>query len=386
MATQTWINFVHSWHTLGIVLKWMCITVIGIPVAIATCLVVALAALAFFALVILAALGSLALVYFIIKGAVRLTMLAPEAIAEWRRKRNSKKLLPLSERQPIPLHEPWNIGRISRREARQRQQPAQPIQLVPAGYYLSEDVLQAPEEVHLAEEKREPSESAVPISDIAGSNKITCCVCLEEKLETEYPARLPTSTCDHNITDCCSDCLSQSIKMAFEGNIWTNIRCPVCNEQLDHQDMREFAPNEIFEKYDKLSMRQALERDLPNFRWCIGPNCSFGQEHPEDLLSQPILTCSACSFVSCARHNVGWHNRETCDEYEKRVRKGMAGASKKSEKVIAKISKKCPKCQRAINKNGGCMHMTCVCGLEFCWHCLHSYPGHTWGCSRRGVH
>merc|ERR1712039_782627 len=35
--------------------------------------------------------------------------------------------------------------------------------------------------------------------------------------------------------------------------------------------------------------------------------------------------------------------------------------------------KRCPKCSAAIEKNGGCDHMTCRCGYEFWWTTLKSY-------------
>merc|ERR1711879_1118705 len=44
-------------------------------------------------------------------------------------------------------------------------------------------------------------------------------------------------------------------------------------------------------------------------------------------------------------------------------------------------TKPCPKCKNPIEKNGGCMHMTCRppggCGHEFCWICKGDWKGHT---------
>jgi ariadne-1 len=52
--------------------------------------------------------------------------------------------------------------------------------------------------------------------------------------------------------------------------------------------------------------------------------------------------------------------------------------SKKNIVWLEKNSKPCPNCQRPIQKNGGCSHMTCPrscgCGYEFCWICMGRYP------------
>lgn len=40
-------------------------------------------------------------------------------------------------------------------------------------------------------------------------------------------------------------------------------------------------------------------------------------------------------------------------------------------------TKKCPKCGINVEKNGGCMHMTCVnCKHDFCWMCLQDWKKH----------
>jgi hypothetical protein len=62
-----------------------------------------------------------------------------------------------------------------------------------------------------------------------------------------------------------------------------------------------------------------------------------------------------------------------------------------SRKLILESTKKCPGCQRAIEKSWGCDHMTCKCAAcriergrcnvcvgsrckkEFCWQCLAPY-------------
>jgi hypothetical protein len=56
---------------------------------------------------------------------------------------------------------------------------------------------------------------------------------------------------------------------------------------------------------------------------------------------------------------VAWHETETCEQYDKKLSKGMSKEEKKTERIIKKIAKRCPGCRRFINKNGGCPHMTC---------------------------
>ena len=58
---------------------------------------------------------------------------------------------------------------------------------------------------------------------------------------------------------------------------------------------------------------------------------------------------------------------------------GLLGGKKEylNDMWIKKNTKKCPDCKTDIEKNQGCMHMTCRnCRNEFCWMCLGSWKEH----------
>ncbi|KAL2292692.1 hypothetical protein FJTKL_07786 [Diaporthe vaccinii] len=50
-----------------------------------------------------------------------------------------------------------------------------------------------------------------------------------------------------------------------------------------------------------------------------------------------------------------------------------------SEWLIGISTKGCPRCAKRIEKNEGCMHMTCPCGCEFCWECTGPWVNNSCG-------
>jgi hypothetical protein len=89
------------------------------------------------------------------------------------------------------------------------------------------------------------------------------------------------------------------------------------------------------DRYDNFHLRRAVERDLPNFRWCRGCHCSYGEGHPED--SGPAIECSACGLVACSHRNLPWHHGESYSEYDLRMAARQARAEYKSEKAIRRV-------------------------------------------------
>ncbi|KAG8632542.1 hypothetical protein MANES_18G031400v8 [Manihot esculenta] len=69
------------------------------------------------------------------------------------------------------------------------------------------------------------------------------------------------------------------------------------------------------------------------------------------------------------------HRPVDCETVKKWISKNQS----ESENVnyILTYCKPCPNCRRPIEKNQGCMHMTCrVCMYSFCWLCLAPYENH----------
>ena len=155
--------------------------------------------------------------------------------------------------------EPY-IPRRERRERRNRQNPQRSAYRAESSAetileeewrrdYVPPIVLrsqvQMPTSTHAGSRLRGVSPSR-PATGLPG--RLECQICFDEKSREDFPSRRMTKKCKHEATDCCNTCLAQAISTAFEGNIWDDIRCPICNEQLEFQDMAELAPRNIFER------------------------------------------------------------------------------------------------------------------------------------------
>jgi hypothetical protein len=127
-------------------------------------------------------------------------------------------------------------------------------------------------------------------------------------------------------------------------------------------------------RYVRLTRVARYLRD-PNFMWCSTPDC--GDALVRGVDEPPRLHCTSCGRHTCFNHERD-HPGLSCDEVDAAEE---ADAQRSSALLAAStvydykgVTKDCPQCSATIEKDGGCLHMTCVvCQHEFFWCCLRPY-------------
>ena len=124
--------------------------------------------------------------------------------------------------------------------------------------------------------------------------------------------------------------------------------------------------------------------------WCPAPKCTniihlLKMKKDEPKLRNIRCECGHCfcfqvpeqSYFSYYQCRDIAHRPLKCEKFKKWM--SMVGGKDDSlnEGWIKKNTKKCPKCNVSIEKNQGCMHMTCRnCKHEFCWLCGGDWKQH----------
>jgi hypothetical protein len=74
-----------------------------------------------------------------------------------------------------------------------------------------------------------------------------CIICTDARSLYRFPYRPPTEQCTHD-ADACRRCLRAWIQSEFSTRIWNEINCPICAVRMQYDDIRQFAPREVFRR------------------------------------------------------------------------------------------------------------------------------------------
>jgi len=205
--------------------------------------------------------------------------------------------------------------------------------------------------------------------------KVTCPVCYED-LEAKDTFALG---CGHRY---CLPCWKVYLEMKIkEGAECTVTRCmrPKCKDIVHEEAVKRMVSPDAYAHYLKFLERSFID-DNPSVKWCPFPGCTNSVKCERKSRREAVVCkCGFRFCFHCCDKDISDHMPANCDLVER----WKVKASNESENVnwLIANTKKCPQCRAAIEKNGGCMHMTCRnnaggCGFEFCWLCRGPWTEH----------
>ncbi len=190
----------------------------------------------------------------------------------------------------------------------------------------------------------------------------SCAICFED-----FPAEQLRSISAGTAVACahmyCTECCYNYIKGKVDAHEVSaeTFHCPECPRAAEitavNSILREVGDEELRSRFTEL-------RSLADDRKTVA--CPVCATISRKSLFSNSMACSSCALVFCFEHGTA-HAGRSCRAFKKQQDAELAMNAQflRSERVHS-----CPKCKSPIEKNGGCMHMTCSrCRYEFCWMC-----------------
>ncbi|XP_071732112.1 probable E3 ubiquitin-protein ligase ARI8 isoform X2 [Rutidosis leptorrhynchoides] len=204
---------------------------------------------------------------------------------------------------------------------------------------------------------------------LPNAKELTCGICFEVYRSDS----MRSAACGHPF---CVTCWQGYITTAInDGPGCLMLRCPdpSCGAAVGQDMIVSLAPRDDKEKYYRYFLRSFVE-DNRKTKWCPAPGCDYAVDFIVGGGTFDV-TCR-CAYSFCWNCTEEAHRPVDCDTVSKWIMKNSA-ESENMNWILAN-SKPCPKCKRPIEKNQGCMHITCTppCKFEFCWLCLGPWSDH----------
>eukprot|EP00434_Breviolum_minutum_P001818 symbB.v1.2.001610.t1/scaffold89.1/size472826/14 len=197
-----------------------------------------------------------------------------------------------------------------------------------------------------------------------------CSICFSHPGESVMPCKAPEVFC----RECWRQYLEQAVQ---EGRGCLDLSCPApsCKELVRPSLFASLLPKSLLERYQRFLTESLVDDSRGTLRWCPGRNCSAAARAPKEGVGEVQCPCGTLWCFSCGNDV---HLPVACGTVKRWEEKNR---DEGCDVVWIKANTKlCPKCQNPIEKNGGCMHMTCRkpggCGHEFCWICMKNWRDH----------
>eukprot|EP00045_Choanoeca_perplexa_P016538 m.224420 g.224420 ORF g.224420 m.224420 type:complete len:372 (-) comp17288_c0_seq2:3933-5048(-) len=186
-----------------------------------------------------------------------------------------------------------------------------------------------------------------------------CVICLDCEADLVFTCQHDHSVCQ----TCLQRCIEHRIKLKDTSR--HPFQCPgLCSDtfELAH-------PSNLQVKYREELTSLLDQHSHPATIAC--PECTAPLR--TDGPNFPNLQCSACMTQCCYFHGLG-HRGKPCRPVSESLLTRF-----KTWVYLKRHTVQCEKCKRYVQRDGGCSHMTCSCGHQFCWHCGGGYAFGTHG-------
>ncbi|CAF1120532.1 unnamed protein product [Adineta steineri] len=213
------------------------------------------------------------------------------------------------------------------------------------------------------------------------SDSLECSICCETLTTNNACQLLP---CYHTL---CHTCLTSYIRTSVSSATYSSTSTSLiscfqsdCSTHMNPSLLQGFISFEIYESY----IQSLIDRHIfstGNYRKCPSRVCSNLLIIDDNTKLTSMCSCGQRVCLQCFEE---YHFPATCQQYKFYVaRLRESGDDLLSESKIGDNSscyiaegKNCPNCGEFVEKNGGCPHMTCKCGNEYCWMCLKRWSTH----------
>uniref|UniRef100_A0ACD5W824 Uncharacterized protein n=1 Tax=Avena sativa TaxID=4498 RepID=A0ACD5W824_AVESA len=191
----------------------------------------------------------------------------------------------------------------------------------------------------------------------------TCHVCFED---VSRLSEVSTMDCGHCF---CNDCWTEHFLASLDSGR-KHIHCMEvkCQAICDDATVRRLLGRKYpaaAQRFDRFVLESYLENNA-SVKWCpSAPHC--GRAIRVDAGERYCEVECPCGVSFCFNCAAPAHSPVPCslwDQWDAKFR-----GESENLKWIAVHTKSCPGCQKPIEKNGGCNHVSCPCGQHLCYAC-----------------